>query len=280
MTSYGDFIRSSGRRTAIAAHRGAWRNAPENSIGALEAAISMGCEIMETDVRRSRDGILFHLHDPTLDRMTGASGTAKDLPMSELRELRLRTRMGGSDAPETCQTIPTLDDLLEVAKGRIFLDLDVKHPWLFDDVGACVRRHRMQDQINLKSKLRTPEDLTALQALQASYCTLVMPQIHFCREDADMLFELMTQLGPPMVEAKFDFLETLASRASKFRSKGVSVWANTLDEVACCGLDDSKALLDPESVWGVLNNAGISIIQTDEPEALNRYLNGAAIVAE
>lgn len=240
----------------------------------------MGCEIMETDVRRSRDGILFHLHDPTLDRMTGASGTAKDLPMSELRELRLRTRMGGSDAPETCQTIPTLDDLLEVAKGRIFLDLDVKHPWLFDDVGACVRRHRMQDQINLKSKLRTPEDLTALQALQASYCTLVMPQIHFCREDADMLFELMTQLGPPMVEAKFDFLETLASRASKFRSKGVSVWANTLDEVACCGLDDSKALQDPESVWGALNNAGISIIQTDEPEALNRYLNGAAIVAE
>ena len=200
--------------------------------------------------------------------------------MSKLRELPLRARSGGADSPETSQAIPTLDEVLEVAKGRIFLDLDVKHPWLFEDVGACVRRHRMQDQINLKSKLRNLEDLAALQTLRASYGTLIMPQISFRREKADLLFELMTQLGPPMVEAKFDSLKTLASRADEFRSEGVSVWANTLDDVACCGLDDSRALLDPESVWGALESAGVSIIQTDEPEALTRHLESRAIAAE
>ena len=279
MTSYEDFIRCPRRRTAIVAHRGAWHNAPENSIDALEAAISLGCEIMETDVQRSSDGILFPLHDSTLDRMTGARGTAQNLTISELRGLRLRERNGGADMPESSLTIPTLDEVLEVAKGRIFLDLDVKYPWLLDVTGACVCRHRMQDQINLKSKLRNQEDFAVLKALEARHSTIIMPQIRFGSDDADMLFELMTQLKSPMVEAKFDSLETIALRADLFRSHNVSVWVNTLDAVACCGLTDSAATLDPVSVWGELLNAGTSIVQTDEPKELIRYLKSRALAA-
>ncbi len=69
--NYTDYVRDSGRTCAVVAHRGIWRDAPENSLVAIEAAIHAGCDVVEIDVRRSADGGLFLLHDKTLQRMAG-----------------------------------------------------------------------------------------------------------------------------------------------------------------------------------------------------------------
>ena len=81
-----------------------------------------------------------------------------------------------------------------------------------------------------------------------------------------------------MVEAEFDDLSTLSSNQNYFKNAGISIWVNTLDPVACCEFNDSSALIDPDSIWGELIRAGVSIIQTDEPEALKKFLSSNVFI--
>jgi glycerophosphoryl diester phosphodiesterase len=55
-------------RVLVVAHRGDWRNAPENSIQAIHNAIAMGVDIVEIDIHKTKDGQLVLMHDETIDR--------------------------------------------------------------------------------------------------------------------------------------------------------------------------------------------------------------------
>ena len=74
----------------VMAHRGDWRNWPENSLEAIESAIAMGCDILELDVAMTRDSQLVLCHDATLDRTTDGHGRIADHTLAEIKELRLR----------------------------------------------------------------------------------------------------------------------------------------------------------------------------------------------
>src|SRR5690554_4243459 len=71
----------------IVAHRGAMTERPENTMSAYRYAVELGADIIEIDLRTSRDGHLFILHDVTLERTTDGEGPASELKMEELREL-------------------------------------------------------------------------------------------------------------------------------------------------------------------------------------------------
>ncbi len=58
----------------VAAHRGDWRNAPENSLQALKNTIERGVDIMELDLKKSKDGHLVIMHDETINRSTNGTG--------------------------------------------------------------------------------------------------------------------------------------------------------------------------------------------------------------
>ena len=75
---YIDHIADPTRPCAIVAHRGAWHQAPENSLAAIENAIAAGYDIVEVDIRQSADGGLFLLHDDTLERMAGIGDGVRD----------------------------------------------------------------------------------------------------------------------------------------------------------------------------------------------------------
>ncbi len=66
------------------AHRGAGRLAPENTLAAMRTGAAHGYRMFECDVKLSRDGVPFLLHDATLDRTTGGRGTAGERPWHEL----------------------------------------------------------------------------------------------------------------------------------------------------------------------------------------------------
>jgi glycerophosphoryl diester phosphodiesterase len=68
------------------AHRGAGKLAPENTLAAFRLGAAHGYRAFECDVKLSADGVPFLLHDATLDRTTGAIGTAGDQPWSELSQ--------------------------------------------------------------------------------------------------------------------------------------------------------------------------------------------------
>lgn len=96
-------------RPLVVAHRGAWGEFPQNSLPALEAAIAAGCEVAELDVRRTRDGRLVAVHD----------ARAGGIPVSALDLDELRQRLQPDQAPR-------LEEMIELAAGRIGLDIELK----------------------------------------------------------------------------------------------------------------------------------------------------------
>ena len=104
----------------VAAHRADYVFAPENSLQALENAIYFGADLIETDVRLTKDGHIVMMHDYTVDRMTNGSGRVSELTLAEIKKLQLKTNWGGS----TNFQVPTLEEFIQVAKGKVCLYLD------------------------------------------------------------------------------------------------------------------------------------------------------------
>ena len=112
---------------AVIAHRGAWgRAAPlapaENTLEAFEAAITLGADMIELDVRCTRDGQLVVFHDARV----------KTVPTSSIRYEALKVK-GTKARP------PRLADVLELAKDRIALNLEIKETGYIDETIARLR---------------------------------------------------------------------------------------------------------------------------------------------
>lgn len=272
MSDYVDFIADTKRGCAIAAHRGAWHAAPENSLEAIENAIAAGYEIVEIDVRQSADGELFLMHDDTLDRMAGRGEVAEHLSVAELKAIRLRKADGGEGRAPTNAAIPTLREALEAARGRIFVDLDLKDRDLMPRVIADVVDIGMAGQVDLKARVDSPQARQWLARMGDMRGVPFMAMARFANGNAAELTEVLEAMAPFMCESKFDSIDTIAERRQRFADAGIAIWVNTLDPVSCCDLTDSAALANPARIWGGLIDAGVSIIQTDEPAALQSYL--------
>lgn len=102
---------------AIVAHRGASSTRPENTLASFEEAVALGAQIVELDVRLSRDGIAVVMHDPFVDRTTDGTGPVHELTAAELSSLRV-----GDDA-----RVPTFTQVLESLSGRAALAVEIKN---------------------------------------------------------------------------------------------------------------------------------------------------------
>ena len=107
----------------VSAHRGgAQRGFAENCIATFENTLQHTFAIMEIDPRYTKDGAIVVHHDPTLKRTTTGDGRVADFTLSELKELRLKDPEGAV----TEFQIPTLDEVLQWARGKTILVLDQK----------------------------------------------------------------------------------------------------------------------------------------------------------
>jgi glycerophosphoryl diester phosphodiesterase len=119
--------------TLVCAHRGASRRLPDNSLRSFEAAVASGCELIETDVRADRRGRLVLAHD----RVRVAAANARD---PERPRARPSARPRAGAAPRIVPEPMPLQALLELASGRIGLDLEIKEarvvPTLLDAIAG------------------------------------------------------------------------------------------------------------------------------------------------
>ena len=106
------------------AHRGGAHLAPENTIAAFVNALSLPVDAIELDVHLSRDGHVVVFHDNHVHKRTNGSGNLLDLDMSYLRCLDAAARHPGG-WPEP-QQIPTLSEVLDLAKGRAQVYIEIK----------------------------------------------------------------------------------------------------------------------------------------------------------
>ncbi len=271
MTHYNDYIADPKRDCAIVAHRGAWRGAPENSLAAVERAIAVGADIVEIDIRKSADGELFVMHDETLLRMAGMDVDPETLTMAELQAIALREDDGGDHRAASDQRIPTLKQVLEITRGRIFVDLDLKDRGLFSEVAACAREMRAASYVDLKTRVMTREELDWVRAQDIEGVPF-MAMSKFTADEFDDTMSLLSEISPFMCEMRFDRIDTIANNRHRFRDANMALWINTLDQAGSGEWRDDKALIDPDSIWGRLMDAGITVFQTDRPQELKAYI--------
>ena len=121
------------------AHRGAGKLAPENTLAAFRLGASFGYRAFECDVKLSRDGVPFLLHDATLERTTDGAGTAGDLSWRELAALDA----GGWHSPAFAgEPLPRLDAIARfVIDHDALLNIEIKPtPGVEAGTGAVVAR--------------------------------------------------------------------------------------------------------------------------------------------
>lgn len=121
----------------VAAHRGYWADYPENSQGAYEMAIALGVDIVEMDVRVTKDGQMVIFHDACLDRVTTGYGLLRDATWAEIQNLYLIM----PDGQQTLQKMLTLEQALDYLKGKAVVSIDIKETGsLFNTVFVKILR--------------------------------------------------------------------------------------------------------------------------------------------
>ena len=125
----------------VVGHRGAMAYEPENTLRSFARAIGYGCCRIELDVHGSKDGHLVLLHDDTLDRTTNGSGYVWDYTLEELKRL---------DAGEG-EKIPTLQEVLDLIRGKIRLLLEIKQEGIEADVISLIDENELEDEIVISS---------------------------------------------------------------------------------------------------------------------------------
>jgi len=110
-------------QAVVVCHRGASLWAPENTLASLEKAIDLEAGAVELDVRPSRDGVLYLMHDATLDRTTNGSGRISDLSSTAIDRLDAGAWYGPEFEGER---VPRLDQFLDACKGRIATYVEIK----------------------------------------------------------------------------------------------------------------------------------------------------------
>lgn len=281
----------------VAAHRAGGMQAgktlyPENSIAAVEASIAMGAEIVEVDIRRSKDGQLVVMHDSWLDRTTTCNGEVVKHTLAELKTCRLVIEGTGV---ATNETVSTLREMLMATRDRILINLDNKLAvGDLQDMIAVARDLGMAEQVIVKENLWNSARITtvkaAMDAIGGGF--QFMPIIaddavhdagfaetvaHAFPVHAIELInwragaETLTETGGPLFSPHM--------RAEAARGDW-HIWADTYAIVnkpggfLAGGRGDELAVLAslPRETWGFWVERGATIIQTDEPKAAIGWL--------
>src|SRR5258708_25877740 len=131
------------RQVVVISHRGEHLHHPENTIAEYQAAVDAGADFFETDVRTSSDGKLVIMHNDTVDARTNGTGAVKDMTLEQIRTLDAGIKFGAEFAGTK---VPTFDEVLAFAHGKIGVYVDTKRASAADIV-AALERHALQDRL-------------------------------------------------------------------------------------------------------------------------------------
>ena len=273
---YAEMHNPASKQVLVAAHRADWRNFPENSLEAIESAIQMGVDIIELDIKMTKDGHLVLMHDKKLDRTTSGKGLVSDYTLAELKAMVLRAAQG----VKTRYKIPTLEEALLVCKDRAVINVDHGYD-LYDDVWALLEKHNMLDQVLIKGSKQPAE----VKAKLASYTKnmMYMPVLKMQKDDSMEYLQAHLD-GFPCIAYELcwkpGYTDRFEKAAKSIIASKAKIWVNTLWGSQCGGLDDDLAAECKENldkVYGYMVSKGVTIIQTDRPAQLIGYLRSKGL---
>lgn len=245
------FLQPASPVVLVAAHRGAHLEAPENSLAAFRKAIELGIDIIELDVRCTKDGVLVCMHDKTVNRTTNGTGPVDSFTFAEIRKLQLK-----HNGRLTGEQVPTLEEALLLAKGRILVDLDIKSASCINTIMETVERTGTAG--NCFFFLDEARYVKMLKDKNPAFRALL--RTHSAGE-ADSAFLVAK---PEAIH--IDVSHHQAVVINRIRNNGARVWINALGEV------DAKAAAGDAAAFEEVLKEGANIIQTDQPALLKAYL--------
>ncbi|MCW1962243.1 glycerophosphodiester phosphodiesterase family protein [Chryseobacterium viscerum] len=252
-------------RVMVVAHRGDWREAPENSVWAVKKAIEKGVDMAEIDLAMTKDSILILMHDHTINRTTTGKGKPSDFTLEEIKKLHLRDGLG----VETQMKVPTLQEILEISDGKILLNLDKGFDYI-KQVYPLVKKRNMLDQILFKGH----ESYTEFNQKYGDIKNDIhyMPIIQLGKsEDLKKISDYIQNYKIYGFEFTVGTTEKNLIDFKSLREKKVKIWVNSLWPHHNAGNNDDQALDNPDMYdWYI--NKGVNIIQTDRPKELINYL--------
>jgi glycerophosphoryl diester phosphodiesterase len=141
------------KRVYIVSHRantlqGVKDYVPENSIKMIEMAIAAGSDMVELDVRPTKDGELILMHDETIDRTTTGKGKVSSMTYAEILKYDLKRSTEVSEGMK----VPTMREALLACKGHIFVNLDIANKNVpVAQCAALIKELGMTDQVMIYS---------------------------------------------------------------------------------------------------------------------------------
>lgn len=240
--------------TAIAAHRCYFRESPENSLSAIQDAIDLGVEFLETDTQTTADGVVLLFHDAILDRVTNGSGLIANRNYSAVSNLKLKDKNGN----QTDEPIATLEQALLKIKGVIiYIHIEVKDK-NFSEVIKIVKRTKTENQVVIFADTR--DDYNEIDAFVGIFAGPV------CRNSSDFNFYLNRSNTPllNLAGSQFNSDNTLtAKNNNKLTWRGIT---NKPEDNELKNSSTNKPNLD------AVLQVNPSIIHTDYADLLIPYL--------
>jgi glycerophosphoryl diester phosphodiesterase len=141
----------------VIAHRGGRSLGPENTLYTFQKAVKLGVDVLEMDVRTTKDGQLVILHDESVARTTGAAGPVAEYTLAELKELDAAYRWSpksGRAFPlrNTGVSIPTLAEVFnEFPETRMNLEIKNSGPNTIQSLCRLIRKHHMAGKVLVAS---------------------------------------------------------------------------------------------------------------------------------
>lgn len=233
--------------TYVIAHRGAHIGIPENTLAAYKKAIELGCDFVEIDVRRTKDGRFVSVHNATVDAYSeGVKGRVNGFTLAELKKMNIGKRFGPVWENER---IPTFEEILQLCRGQIGIYLDLKEPNV-EELVSIIKHYGMERDV--------------VWYIPASYMKGIMAVKNTC----DGCFP-MPDPGPA---------KNIEKVIERVHPRVIATDMGELNEnyVKIAHENNTKVFVDEkkgtEAEWARILNWGTDGIQTDDPEKLIRFL--------
>lgn len=224
-------------------HRGTVKFAPENTIAAFNKAIELGVDLLEMDVRETKDGQLVIMHDMNIGRTTTGKGDVAELTLEQIQKFEAGSKF---DSKFTGEPVPTFAAVLEAIKGRALPDIDFKA----GDPQKVIDAVRAAGLIG-KCTLYCGDWEKLHKTLELEKGFIIRPT---APKGIDGLEKVIAEFDPPIVN--IDWVNFSEAFVREIHLRGKLAFVNTM------GKTDGK-----ESIQRAVN-AGADYIQTDYLDVL------------
>lgn len=260
----------------VVAHRGvAGGNIPCNTVAAYEIALKQGADMIELDVTKSADGVLYVFHPGMEPSHLYHAERLKKMCSADIDRLRFVNY----DRVYTQFHVNRLDDVLETLRGRCYINVD-KFWECPTEILQTIKRHDMKEQIIVKSS-PSEQVFDVLESLAPDIAFLpIVSGIDGTHEK--LMQSKLHYIGMEILFYSDDDAQVSDEFIAKLHRDGKLTWANSIiynykAQIAAGHSDDVSLIDTPAKGWGWLANKGFDIIQTDWPGMMIDYLKSAKL---